>query len=72
MFTDPMSLAQGADEDVHGPHERVLGPSVLDHSGNSAETHPFTGGRKRVRSEPQPTDYGRPDSPTFLNQQTYI
>ena len=33
---------------------------------------PFGGGRKRVRSVKQTTDYNRADSPTFLNYQAYI
>ena len=37
-ITDPMSLVQGTDEDVHGPHERVLRPSVLDH-GPDEDSH---------------------------------
>jgi hypothetical protein len=35
------------------------------HSGNSAEAHPFSGGRKRVSSVRQPTDDDRTDSPTL-------
>jgi len=51
---------------------RELTIVCLTHSGNSAETHPFRGGRKRVRSVKQTTDYNRADSPTFLNYQAYI
>ncbi|WP_302083090.1 metallophosphoesterase family protein [Salinibaculum rarum] len=35
-----------------------------NHSGNSAEAHPFTGGRKRVRYTTLPTPNGIADSPT--------
>ncbi|QSG09882.1 Uncharacterized protein HSBGL_0595 [Halapricum desulfuricans] len=48
------------------------GASDRDHSGYSAETHPCTGGRKRVRSVRQPTDDDKADSLTFLNHQVYI
>jgi len=56
-----------------GEQRRAVAPGLVAvHSGNSAETHPFRGGRKRVRSVKQTTDYNRADSPTFLNYQAYI
>jgi hypothetical protein len=36
------------------------------HSGNSAEAHPFRGGRKRVSCTAQTTEHSIADSPTLF------
>jgi len=66
-FTNDGDLPKGVDEirllfaTQNDPVPRV----DPDHSGSSAEAHPFRGGRKRVRSERQTTNYDRADSPAY-------